>query len=115
MAQQKDEVLVDVQEVYGKAEHYIEQNQKSLSVIVGAIVLLIGGYFAWTKLYVAPMEIDAQKDMFVAEQYFEKDSIKKAINGDGNYFGFKYIVDEYGVTKAGNLARYYLGICYLKS
>ncbi len=115
MSKEKEDVLVDVQEVYGKAEHYIEENQKTLSIVIGAIVLLVGGYFAWTKLYLEPMESDAQKDMFVAEQYFEKDSLNKAINGDGNYFGFKYIVDEYGATKSGNLAKYYLGMCYLKS
>jgi tetratricopeptide (TPR) repeat protein len=34
-------------------------------------------------------------------------------NGDGNYKGFKYIIDEYGVTKSANLAHYYLGICFL--
>ena len=41
--------------------------------------------------------------------------MKKAINGDGNNDGFKYIVEEYGVTKSANLAHYYLGICYLKT
>jgi len=52
--------------------------------------------------------------MFFAEQYFEKDSLKLAMNGDGTNPGFIQIIDEYGSTKSGNLARYYLGICYLK-
>ncbi|HRH64569.1 MAG TPA: tetratricopeptide repeat protein, partial [Bacteroidia bacterium] len=114
MAQEKDEVLVDVQEVYSKTERYIEENKRSLAVIVIGIVVIIAGYFAWDKLYIGPKEIDAQKEMFMAEKYFEKDSIDKAINGDGNFKGFKYIIDEYGFTKAENLAHYYLGICYLK-
>ncbi|MFH2096182.1 MAG: tetratricopeptide repeat protein, partial [Bacteroidota bacterium] len=28
--------------------------------------------------------------------------------------GFLYIIDEYGSTKAGKLANYYAGICYLR-
>lgn len=115
MAQEKDDVLVDVQEVYSKTEHYIEENKRSLAIIAGGILLIIAGYFAWDKLYIGPKEVEAQKEMFMAEKYFEQDSIKKAINGDGNYKGFKYIIDEYGFTKSENLAHYYLGICYLKS
>lgn len=112
MAENK-EVLVDVQEVYSKTERYIEENRRSLGVILGAIVLVIGGYFAWDRLYVRPLEDEARSAMFMAQKYFEKDSLNKAINGDGNYKGFKYIIDEYGVTKSANLAHYYLGICYL--
>jgi tetratricopeptide (TPR) repeat protein len=112
MAENK-EVLVDVQEVYSKTERYIEENRKSLGVILGAIVLVIGGYFAWDRLYVRPLEDEARSAMFMAQKYFEKDSLNKAINGDGNYKGFKYIIDEYGVTKSANLAHYYLGICFL--
>ena len=112
MAEDK-EVLVDVQEVYSKTERYIEENKKSLGVILVAIVLVIGGYFAWDRMYVRPLEDEAKTAMFMAEKYFEKDSLNKAINGDGNYKGFKYIIEEYGVTKSANLAHYYLGICYL--
>jgi len=114
MAQEKEETLVDVEEVYSKTERYIEENKKSLAIIVGAIVLVIAGYFAWSKLIIGPREADAQKDMFMAEQYFEKDSLDKAINGDGNFYGFQYIVDNYGFTKSANLAHYYLGISYLR-
>ena len=52
--------------------------------------------------------------MFMAEKYFEKDSLNKAINGDGNYPGFKSIIEDYSGTKSANLSHYYLGICYLK-
>jgi len=75
---------------------------------------VVTGYFAWDKLYVAPQEEEAQSKMFVAQQYFENDSLDKAINGDGNNPGFKTIAEDYGVTKSANLAHYYLGVCYLK-
>ena len=111
---EKDETIVDVVEVYSKTERYIEENQKSLSIIIIAIVCIVGGFFAYKKLYVAPLEVEAQSQMFIAEKYFRTDSLNKAINGDGNYLGFLDIIDEYSVTPSGNLANYYLGICYLR-
>ena len=115
MADQKDEPIVDVTETISKAEHYIEENKKSLSIIIGAVVVLVGGYFAWTKLYIAPLEEEAQGQMFMAERYFEKDSLNKAINGDGQFYGFKDIIEKYGPTASGNLAHMYLGLCYLNT
>ncbi|MCB0381272.1 MAG: tetratricopeptide repeat protein [Flavobacteriales bacterium] len=112
---ENSEVIVDVQEVYSKTEHFIDNNKKTLSIVVGAIVVVIGIYFAYTKMYIAPMEIEAQSSMFMAEKYFEKDSLDKAINGDGINDGFVDIIENYGGTKSANLAHYYLGICYLKT
>jgi len=114
MSEQKDQPIVDVQETIGKAERYIEENKKSLSIILGSIAVLVGGYFAWTKLYVAPLEEEAEGQMFIAEHYFEKDSIDKAINGDGQFLGFIDIIENYGLTPSGNLAHMYLGLCYLQ-
>lgn len=113
MAEQKEEPMVDVTETISKAEHYLEENKKSLSIIGSAIVVLVGGYFAWTKLYIAPLEEEAQSQMFMAERYFEKDSLDKAINGDGQFYGFKDIIEKYSLTPSGNLAHLYLGLSYL--
>jgi len=52
--------------------------------------------------------------MYMAERYFENDSISKAINGDGNFPGFLEIESDYSWTDAGRLARYYLGVSYLR-
>ena len=51
--------------------------------------------------------------MYQAHRYLEDDSLKLALNGDGNYLGFIDIAKEYKYTNAGNLARYCAGICYL--
>jgi tetratricopeptide (TPR) repeat protein len=48
-----------------------------------------------------------------AEKYLEMDSLKLALNGDGNYLGFLDIAKDYKLTNSGNLARYSAGICYL--
>lgn len=97
-----------------KTEQYIEDNQKTILIILVALVVIVGGFLAYRSLYVAPREVEAQKAMFAAQQYFEKDSFKLALNGDGNYMGFKYIVDEFGSTKAGNLANYYAAVSSLR-
>jgi len=113
--EQKEEMLVDMQQAYSKTEKYIEENKKSLTIILGGILLVIGGYFAWDRLYVQPQEEEAVASMFYAQQYFEADSLNKAIKGDGQHKGFLAIADEYSVTKSANLAHYYLGVCYLRT
>ncbi|MBL4669710.1 MAG: tetratricopeptide repeat protein [Flavobacteriales bacterium] len=109
---ENEELIVDVQEVYSKTEDFIEANKKVIMAVVLGLIIVIGGYFGYKKLVIAPMEFEAQKDMFMAEKYFSQDSLQKAINGDGLNYGFIDIVDEYSGTKAANLAHYYLGICY---
>lgn len=109
-----DHGFENVENVLSKTEKYIEENQKSLTIIVIIIALIIGGYLGYKKLYLAPTEIEAQSEMYVAEQYFERDSFLLALEGDGSYLGFIDIIDEYGITKCANLANYYAGICYLE-
>jgi tetratricopeptide (TPR) repeat protein len=96
-----------------RTEQYIENNQKSLTIIVLAIIVIVGLFIGYKRLYIAPMEKDAQAEVFAAEQYFEKDSFNLALNGDGNYLGFLGVIDNYGPSRTGNLAYYYAGICYL--
>jgi len=114
MAKEKDNTIVDVVEVYSKTEKYIDENQQSLTIIIAAIVAIIGIYFGYEKWYVADKEIEAQQQMYMAETWFAMDSLDLAIEGDMQWPGFEEIVDEYGITPSGNLANYYLGICYLR-
>ena len=116
MAKQTDKTdkqFAQIEETLTKTEQYIEDNQKSLTVIVGAIVAIVAIYFGFTNFYLEPLEQEAHADMYMAEIYFEKDSFNLALNGDGQYLGFLDIADEYGLTNAGNLANYYAGLCYL--
>ncbi len=110
--EENEDVIVDVQEVYSRTETFIENNKKALTGIILAVIVGVGGYFGYKKIVIAPMELEAQSEMFMAEKYFEQDSLLLAINGDGLNFGFIDIAEEYSGTKAANLAHYYLGICY---
>jgi len=108
-----DDQFAQIEETLSKTEQYIESNQKNLVRIVGAIVVIIALCIGYQKLYVAPMEKEAQEEMFMAELYFQKDSFNLALNGDGQYLGFLDIADEYSGAKAGKLANYYAGLSYL--
>ena len=110
-----EDQFAQIEETLSKTEQYIENNQENLVRIVGAIVVVIALFIGYQKLYIAPMEKEAQADMFMAELYFQKDSFNLALNGDGQYLGFLDIADEYSGTKAGQLANYYAGLSYLNT
>jgi TolA-binding protein len=110
----KEQPVVSVEDAYNKTEQYVSDNKKSISFIVGGIVALVGIYLGWKYLYLQPRSDEAAAAMYKAELFFQKDSFNLAINGQGETLGFESIVDEYGMTPAGNLARYYLGVSYLR-
>ncbi|NQV02678.1 MAG: tetratricopeptide repeat protein [Bacteroidia bacterium] len=109
-----DERLHTVEEALSKTEAFIERNQQIILIVVGVLIVIVLGFFGFRKYYLEPKEKEAQGQMFMAEMYFEQDSLSRALNGDGNYLGFLDIIDQYGLTKSANLATYYAGISYLK-
>jgi tetratricopeptide (TPR) repeat protein len=116
MVKKKDtteERIEAVEHALSKTEQFIESNQKILTYVIGGIILVILLFFGFKKFISSPREKTAESAMFRAEYYFEKDSLELALNGDGENDGFLKIIDDYGSTKAGNLAKYYAGVCYL--
>jgi len=116
MAKKKTQEADNLQELESaltRTEQFIEDNQKIITYIVGVIILVVAGYLGFNKFYLYPKEKEARSQMFMAENYFEKDSFELSINGDGNYLGFLDIIADYGITKSANRAKYYTGIAYL--
>ena len=107
------ENLKEVEHALTTAELFFEKNAKVISIVFGAAVVIALLWLATHRFYTIPHENKAKEQIFTAEQYFEKDSFNLALNGDGNYPGVLDIIDNYGGTPAGNLARYYAGISYL--
>ena len=101
------------EEALTRTEQFIEDNQKVLTIIVGVIIVIVVGFTLFKKMIVLPKNKEALSQMYVAEDYFEKDSFNLALNGDGNNLGFLDIIDQYKITKAANLAKYYAGISFL--
>jgi tetratricopeptide (TPR) repeat protein len=106
--------IVKVEEALSKSEQFIESNQKLLTIIIGVIVVVVLIFFGFKRFYMAPREQEAKEQMYMAQQYFEMDSLNLALNGDGMYPGFLKIIDDYSMTQGANLSKYYAGICYLK-
>ncbi len=105
--------MENVEHALSKTEQFIEDNQKTLTIIMFAIIIVVGGYWGAKKLYFLPQAQKAQEAMFFAQNYFEKDSFNLALKGDGMNDGFLEIADSYGSTKPGSLAKYYAGVSYL--
>ena len=107
------ENLVEVENALTTAERFFEANSKIITMIFGGAVVVALIFLATHRFYSLPREAKAKEQIYMAEQYFAKDSFNLAINGDGNFPGLLDIIDDYGRTKAGKLARYYAGISEL--
>ncbi|MDR0414200.1 MAG: tetratricopeptide repeat protein [Prevotellaceae bacterium] len=117
MAKQKSSHAEDnlgaIEHSLTSVEILVEKYQKPLLYGAVGLVLMVGVFFAYRSWYKVPLEEEAQSQMFAAVQYFEQDSLALALNGDGSNLGLLDVEDRYGSTKAGNLARYYVGLAYL--
>jgi tetratricopeptide (TPR) repeat protein len=104
--------LKNVEETLTRTEQFLEENYKSLLIALGVLVVVVGLFYLG-KIYLGKRNTEAQSQMYQAERWLEMDSLKLALNGDGNYLGFLDIANNYKMTKAANLAKYEAGICYL--
>jgi tetratricopeptide (TPR) repeat protein len=103
-----------VESALSRAENFIQTHQKAFMYGIGGVlvaVLLVIGYFKFIR---EPHIKEAWAEAYKAEYYFERDSFKLALNGDGAYPGFLNIIDDYKRTPMGNAARYYAGVCYMR-
>lgn len=108
-----DDKNLAVGEVISSTEQFIEKNQKIILILIASIFIIIGGYFAYAKLYAEPRENNATSELFPAEQYYKNDDFDKALKGDGKFLGLIDFIDKYDNTKSGNLAKFYIGTIYL--
>ena len=125
---QGDERLENVEEALSKTELWIENNQKTLWIILIALLVAAFAVYGITnynkkrnetaKNLSFPQEINfeqqASKAVDFASYYMQNENYATALNGDGEKPGFLDIYKDYGSTKAGKLAAYYAGLCYLK-
>lgn len=96
-----------------KTEQFIEDNRKALLSIIAFIIFIFIAYYGYDNIYKKPLNIKAQKQLFIAEQYFEKDSFNLALNGNDQFIGLIDIIKSFSNTKSGSIAKYYAGISYL--
>ncbi|QIL40063.1 tetratricopeptide repeat protein [Pedobacter sp. HDW13] len=98
-----------------KKGSFLQENNKSLLFIAGAVVVLVLIYLWYQGVYLKGRAEEAASKMYKAEQYVGVDSLSnKAVKGESGYPGFEQIAKEYDNTKSANLANLYLGGIYLR-
>lgn len=102
-------------EAVSKTESFFENNSKLVICVLVAIFVLAGGVYCYRN-FVAKPRVEKAANMISEAQYrFEaaNPDYELALNGDANGAGFLDVIDNYGSTPSGNLAKHYAGICYL--
>jgi len=111
---QDSDLLVDIVEVRESARNFFDDNQNIILGVVAGLVIVLGGWFAYSKFFKEPKETEAIAQIVAAQQKFEQDSFALALANPGNGMpGFADIAKQYSGTQSGNLALYYAGICCL--
>ena len=109
---QTDKNLEGIEQALTRSEQFIEDNQKILTYVLGGLIAILLIIIGGNRYYLRPLNEEAAAEMFYAERFFELDSFNLALNGYGTYPGFLNIIDDYGITKASKMARYYAGVCF---
>ena len=113
-------------DVVTRAKGFWDKFSKPIIYAGSAIILLIGGWYAYKNLIVLPKEKKASEMLFPAETLFDKmssanfnkDSVNLVLNGGNNngtnITGILKVISQYGGTPAGNRAKYIAGASYLQ-
>ncbi|WP_133271169.1 tetratricopeptide repeat protein [Hymenobacter radiodurans] len=96
-----------------ESEDFVRRNKTALLSLLAVVVLAVVGGFAFYTWRNTQNE-KGQAAMYQAVNYWEADSLNKALKGDGQYDGLAAITSEYNGTQAANLANFYAGVAALK-
>jgi predicted negative regulator of RcsB-dependent stress response len=100
--------------VVERAKDFWGRFGKTISIALGAVILLVGGFLIYKNFVQAPKERKAADAIFKAEEYFAQDSLDKALNGDGQFPGLEKVISQYGGTAVGERAKFIAGSIYVK-
>ena len=101
------------EQTLNQSEAFFLKYKKAIIAAVVAIVVIIAGVVLYQTYVAGPNEQKASTILAKGQQYFQAGDFQKALNGDSaQYKGFLSVANEYGSTKAGNLANLYAGLCY---
>lgn len=107
MAKNNKKVDNTVEEVDGaisKTELWLVENQKNIVYALVAVVLVVAAVWGWNYLKDSNNS-KAETEIYSAQFLFDQGDYEQALEG------FEAVIDEYGSTKAGNLAKAYAGLC----
>ncbi len=102
----------EIDETIVASAGFVERNIKALSYTIGGVLAVVIICLLTYQYYIVPRNAEAADNIAVAEQLFTTGDYEKALNGDGVSDGFLQIIEKYGSSPSGNLARLYAGLCY---
>lgn len=98
---------------YFEATNWYQQNKKTVNGVLTGLVVLAVVIVAYLN-NVNSNNLKATSELGKITSYYDQAKYDVAINGNlqENVRGLQAIVDDYGSTKAGELATFYLANCY---
>ena len=114
MAKQKEQEALEV--AMDRTEDFFERNSKKIIAVLAVLIVVAALIYGYRELISLP-RVERAAELIAEAQYrFEGETpdFELALTGDANGAGFLDVIDQYGSTPAGNLARHYAGICYLR-
>ena len=98
-----------------QTERFLEKNAKLLSIIFGALILAVIGYFAYQNFVVAPKNTEATMAYLSAQKKLIEGKDTEALGGKSAANpGFLGTYNNYSATKAGKLSAYNAGMLKFK-
>lgn len=103
-------------EAMNKTERFFEENGRKMSYIFLGLLALAAVIYGYRALVSQPRAQKAAELIAEAQARFDAQTpdYALALNGDDNGAGFLDVIEQYGSTPSGNLAKHCAGICYLK-
>ena len=96
-----------------ESEDFVRRNKNVLLGLLALVVVAVVGGFGY-YMWRSSQDTKGQAALFQAVDYWEADSLQKAMKGDGRNLGLERVSSEYSGTDAGNLANFYAGVAALK-
>ena len=116
MAKIENQQEAAVVEAVSKTEQFFQENGKKVIIAVVAVVVVAVAGYLYKSVIVDGNAAKASELIVDAQDRFgvENPDFALALNGDENGAGFLDVVEQYGSTATGNIAKHYAGICYLR-
>ena len=114
----KKEKTVPVNEIdqtIAAGTSFIEKNFKTLAAAFGGVLAVIIICLVVNQYYIQPNKLKAADSIAAAQQHFQQGMYEQALNGDGTNLGFLQVIEQYGSTPSGNIARLYAGLCFAQT
>lgn len=112
MAQKKQNPTTAPSTAFPQTEAFVKKNKKAILACIAAVVVVVGGFFAYKYLYQQPREEKAQALLAQGQALAAQQKYDEALKGEGKFPGFLKLISNYSGTDAANAAKAQAGFCY---